>query len=464
MDRVVFLGFVVSANSVEIDEEKIKAIKDWPIPKNIIEVRSFHGLTSFYRRFVRDFSTITTPLTEIVKKNLGFQWGDKRLIAYFSEKQSGAALNYPTYDNELYSLVRALKTWQHYLWPKEFVIHSDHESLKHLRGQDKFFKHDGYLFRENKLCVPNCSMRELLVREALSGGLMGHFGIAKTLEILTEHFYWPKMKVDVEQICLPRTKKGQDLIFVVVDMFSKMAHFILCHKIDDATNIADLFFKEIERLHGVPKSIVSDRDDLIHLSMNERDSLDGKRKAKLVTSFHEKVREQIEKKSKHYAEQANKGRKIVTFESGDWVWVHFRKERFSGQRKSKLLPRGDGPFQVLEKINDNTYKLDLSGEHNISTTFNVSDLSLFDASTDSRMNPFEEGGNDVSQGPQASKSSPTSSLKKDPLIVEGGPMTRARTKQVKEAMRLLVKATIDETMFETQNGTSFMLGSKAQET
>ena len=58
-------------------------------------------------------------------------------IMYFSEKLNGAALNYPTYDKELYALVRALQTWQHYLWPKEFVIHTDHESLKHLKGQDK---------------------------------------------------------------------------------------------------------------------------------------------------------------------------------------------------------------------------------------------------------------------------------------------------------------------------------------
>jgi hypothetical protein len=61
-------------------------------------------------------------------------------IPYFSEKLSGPSLNYSTYDKELYALVHVLETWQHYLWPKEFVIHSDHESLKHIRGQAKLNK------------------------------------------------------------------------------------------------------------------------------------------------------------------------------------------------------------------------------------------------------------------------------------------------------------------------------------
>jgi len=120
-------------------------------------------LTSFYRRFVKDVSTIASPLTEIVKKVVGFKWGEeqenvfsllksklistsllslpyfnkpfeiecdasgigigavlmqeKQPITYFSEKLNGATLNYPTYDKELYAVVQALEIWQHYLWP-----------------------------------------------------------------------------------------------------------------------------------------------------------------------------------------------------------------------------------------------------------------------------------------------------------------------------------------------------------
>lgn len=77
----------------------------------------------------------------------------------------------------------------------------------------------------------------------------------------------------------------------------------------------------------------------------------------------------------------------IDFESGDWVWVQLRKERFYILRKTKLDARGDGPFQVLKRINDNAYKIDLHGEQNDSATFNVSDLSLFDMDVDSRKNP-----------------------------------------------------------------------------
>jgi hypothetical protein len=62
---------------------------------------------------------------------------ERKNVAYFSEKLSGPVLNYSTYDKKLYAFVRCLETWQHYLWPKEFVTHSDHESLKLIHSQGK---------------------------------------------------------------------------------------------------------------------------------------------------------------------------------------------------------------------------------------------------------------------------------------------------------------------------------------
>ncbi|XP_074299028.1 uncharacterized protein LOC141630038 [Silene latifolia] len=304
VSSVVFLGCIVGKDGVSMDPSKVDAIQAWPVPKSTTEVRSFHGLASFYRRFIQGFSSIVAPITELTKKG-EFVWTnsaqkafeevkrklcsgpvlalpdfnklfevecdasgvgigivliqEKRPIAYFSEKLNGARLNYSTYDKEFYAIVRALDHWSHYLHPKPFILHFDHEALKHIHGQQKLnqrhakwtgssnivadalsrrhsllieldarilgFEHikelyksdpefskeiidptglytvqDGYLFKGNRLCIPNGSIRELLVREAHGGAIAGHFGVNKTSDILSEHFYWPRMNKDVQEI------------------------------------------------------------------------------------------------------------------------------------------------------------------------------------------------------------------------------------------------------------------------
>ena len=88
---------------------------------------------------------------------------------------------------------------------------------------------------------------------------------------------------------------------------------------------------------------------------------------------------------------------------GDWVWLHLRKDRFPTKRKSKLSLRGDGPFQVLQRINNNAYRLDLLEEYGVSNTFNITNLVPFasvadshdEGSIDLRINPLQEGGDDA---------------------------------------------------------------------
>ena len=86
VDKLVFLGFVVSSKGVHVDETKIDAIKNWPQPTNLLQVRSFLGLARFYRRFVKNFSTIASPLHALSKKNAPFVWGPSQDAAFLELK------------------------------------------------------------------------------------------------------------------------------------------------------------------------------------------------------------------------------------------------------------------------------------------------------------------------------------------------------------------------------------------
>ncbi|GJW89313.1 multiprotein-bridging factor 1a [Tanacetum coccineum] len=532
-------------DGIHVDSAKVDAIVSWPTPTSLHEICSFHGLASFYHRFIQNFSTLVSPITECLKGG-NFIWTkeaqasferikakmteapvlalpnfekvfelecdasgvgigvvlsqDNRPIAFFSEKLSNSRQKYTTYEKEFYVIMRALEHWRHYLISKEFILHSDHEALTYINGQHKlkprharwveflqaytfhikhksgvtnkvadalsrrrsflstmkvnvhgfevinelykedkflskiieqcsngpykeFLFHDGFLFRGNQLCILDCSIRLEIIKEAHEGGLSGHFGRDKTTNLLKDHFFWSRMMKDTM----------------------------------DATNVADLYFKEVVRLHGVPKTITSDRDpkfvglfvepfgekclvgenirkwdlvllqaefaynrscsqttgkspfeivygcnpssplDLVPLPITSNYSNDADVRAEKIKELHEQVKGKIEKQNQKYAKQANKHRKLLTFKVGDLVWIHMSKERFPPRRNAKLKQRGDGPFRIMQCMGDNAYKVELPGHYGVSATFNVKDLSPFHGENElnSRTSFFQQGGNDT---------------------------------------------------------------------
>jgi len=132
----------------------------------------------------------------------------------------------------------------------------------------------------------------------------------------------------------------------------------------------------------------------------------------------------------------------VTFEPGDFIWVHLRKERFPEKRKSKLLPIGDGPFRVLERINDNAYKIDLPDDYGVSTTFNVADLTPYFGleESESRMTPFQEGEDDeaISTKQDVNQAHDVEDVNQAREQVNIGPITRSRAKKLQQEVNALL--------------------------
>ncbi|XP_021309124.1 uncharacterized protein LOC110432668 [Sorghum bicolor] len=342
IDRVVFLGFVVTADGIQVDEEKVKAIKDWPTPTNVSQKDvPFKWGDDQEQAFVElKRKLCEAPLLQLPNFGKTFEiecdasgigiggvlLQEGKPIAYFSEKLNGPHLNYSVYDKELYALVRVLEVWQHYLLPKEFVIHSDHEALKYLKSQGKLNRRHAKWIEFIETFPYVVKHKRVLLQEAHAGGLAGH----------------------------------------------------------STTN-----FCPFEIVYGFKPHTPM---DLLPLPLQEQVNLDAAKRSKFIKKLHDETRRNIEKKSAQYAKQANKGKKKVTFQPGDLVWLHLRKDRFPQQRKSKLSPRGDGPFKVLKKINDNAYKIELPPEYsNVSPTFNVKDLLPFVGEPESRTTPSQEG-------------------------------------------------------------------------
>jgi hypothetical protein len=117
--------------------------------------------------------------------------------------------------------------------------------------------------------------------------------------------------------------------------------------------------------------------DLFSFDTEDAPHLDVFAHVEQMVNLHEQTHQNIAVANAKYQVASSKGKKHVTFESSDMVWLHLRKDRFPTLRRSKLMPRAAGPFKVLTKINDNAYILDLPAEFGVSTSFNVVDLKPY---------------------------------------------------------------------------------------
>nr|GEU75148.1 transposon Ty3-I Gag-Pol polyprotein [Tanacetum cinerariifolium] len=243
---------------------KHEADESFKIIKEKLTTASVLSLPNFDKVFELECDACGTEIGAVLSH-------EGRPVAFHSKKLNDARQKWSTYEQELYAVVQDMKKWEHYLIQREC----------------------------NRLCIPKTPLKSQLVKEIHAKGLSAHLGRDKTIAIVESLFYLPQLKRDVgafvkrcvacqegkgkaQNTCLymrlaipespwvdvlmdfvlglPRTQRGVDSVFVVVDRFSKMAHFIPCKKTSDAAHIARLFFQEVVCLHGVPKSITLDRD------------------------------------------------------------------------------------------------------------------------------------------------------------------------------------------------------------
>ncbi|GJW73478.1 putative reverse transcriptase domain-containing protein [Tanacetum coccineum] len=239
LQEVQFFGHVINGDGIHVDSSKIEVVKNWKAPRTPTEVRSFLGLAGYYRMFIENFSKMAKPLTILTQKlGLGcvlMQRG--KVIAYASRQLKIHEKNYTTHDLELDAVdktrvkpkrVRAMNmTLQSSI--KDRILAAQNEACEESAGLQKAYKSKYYVYPvadkmyydlRDRVCVPQ--------------------GMKKDLRA------W--------------TSSGHDTIWVIVDRLTKYAHFLPMSEDYKMDRLARLYLNEIVSRHGVPVSIISDRD------------------------------------------------------------------------------------------------------------------------------------------------------------------------------------------------------------
>nr|GEU99930.1 hypothetical protein [Tanacetum cinerariifolium] len=261
LSKVQFLGHVIDSKGIHVDPAKIKVIKYWESPKTPTEIRQFlEAAFQLLKQKLCSASILASPE------------GSENFVVH--EK------NYTTHDLELGAVVFSLKMWRHYLYGTKCVVFTDHKRLQHILDQkDLNMRQRRWL---ELLSDYDCEIRyhpgkANVVADALSRKerkiatyVSKYLTCAKVkieypkpsgllVQLEIPQWKWENITMDFVTK-LPRTAAGQDTIWVIVDRLTKSAHFLPMREDDTLKKLTRQYLKVVSK-HGVPVSIISDRDE-----------------------------------------------------------------------------------------------------------------------------------------------------------------------------------------------------------
>nr|GEZ51535.1 putative reverse transcriptase domain-containing protein [Tanacetum cinerariifolium] len=436
--KVQFLGHVINNQGIHVDPAKIESVKDWASPKSPTEIHQFLCLAGYYRRFIEGFSKITKPMTKLTQKEVKFEWGDKQEAAFQLLKQklcsapilalpegsedfivycdaSNKGLGAVLMQRENERTRTAIKSLSlgndHWSWLPCYgdlwtvIMHESHKSKYSIHpGSDKMYQDMKKLSSwPNMKADVATYVSKYLIYAKVKAEHQKPPGLLVQPKI--PEWKWDNMTLDFVTK-LPKSSQGYDTIWVIVDRLTKSVIFTPIRETNPMDKLARIYLKEVVTRHGIPVSIISDRDP----SQSERtiQTLEDMLRACAIdfgkgwvnrlplvefsynNSYHATIKaapfealygrkfqtkQRMQAASDRQKSYADLKRNPMEFQVADKVMLKVSPwegvVRFC--KRGKLNPRYVGPFKVLERIGDVAYKLDLPEElSRIHNTFHVS--------------------------------------------------------------------------------------------